>query len=83
MSGTTSTILLWLFAINLGIAFGAGVYEHRIVVSRWISSSGEAGAHWNAAAARLALGNSPGSHANRDGGADAHRDRRHGHHSRG
>lgn len=52
MSGTTSTILLWLFVINLGIAFGAGVYEHRIVVSRWISSSGEAGAHWNAAAAR-------------------------------
>ncbi len=28
------TILLWLFVINLGIAFGAGLYEHRIVVSR-------------------------------------------------
>jgi hypothetical protein len=43
---------LWLFVINLGIAFGAGVYEHRIVVSRWISSSPESGVHWNAEAAR-------------------------------
>lgn len=52
MSETTSTIVLWLFVINLGIAFGAGVYEHRIVVSRWISASPESGAHWNAEAAR-------------------------------
>ena len=51
MSGTISTAVLWLFVINLGIAFGAGLYEHRIVVSRWISS-GESGAHWNAEAAR-------------------------------
>jgi hypothetical protein len=50
--GTTSTIVLWLFVVNLGIAFGAGVYEHRIVVSRWISFSPESGAHWNAEAAR-------------------------------
>lgn len=47
-----TTVALWLFVINLGIAFGAGVYEHRIVVSRWIRSSPEAGAHWNADAAR-------------------------------
>ena len=52
MSVTTSTIVLWLFVINLGIAFGAGVYEHRIVVSRWLSSSPAAGAHWRAEAAR-------------------------------
>jgi len=52
MPGTTSTLLLWLFVVNLGIAFGAGVYEHRIVVSRWISSSPEAGAHWSAETAR-------------------------------
>ena len=52
MSGTPSTILLWLFVINLGIAFGAGVYEHRIVVSRWISFSPKAGAHLSAEAAR-------------------------------
>ena len=42
---------LWLFIINLGIAFGAGLYEHRIVVSDWISTSAD-GAHWNAEAAR-------------------------------
>jgi hypothetical protein len=45
-------ILLWLFVINLGIAFGAGLYEHRIVVPRWLSVSTEGGAHWNASAAR-------------------------------
>ena len=43
--------LLWLFVIFLGIAFGAGVYEERIVVSRWLTS-GDSGRHWNAAAAR-------------------------------
>jgi len=47
MSGTTSTIVLWLFVMNLGIALGAGLYEHRIVVSNWISSSPGSGAHWN------------------------------------
>jgi hypothetical protein len=52
ISGTTSTIILWLFVMNLGIAFGAGLYEHRIVVSTWISSSRESGAHWNAEAVR-------------------------------
>lgn len=40
------SILLWLFVINLGIAFGAGLYEHRIVIPRWI------GSHWIAGAAR-------------------------------
>lgn len=50
MSTRTSTILLWLFVINLGIAFGAGLYEHRIVMSRWIVESPESGTHWNAAA---------------------------------
>jgi len=53
MSATTSTIVLWLFVINLGITFGAGLYEHRIVVSRWMVFSPESGgAHWNAEAAR-------------------------------
>ena len=46
------TILLWLFVINLGVAFGAGVYEHRIVVSRWIRSSDGSAPRWNADAAR-------------------------------
>ncbi len=42
-----AVLVLWLFVMNLGIAFGAGLYEHRIVVSRWL-----AGGHWNAEAAR-------------------------------
>ena len=46
------TILLWLLVINLGIAFGAGLYEHRIVVSRWIRASSATGVQWDAAAAR-------------------------------
>ena len=28
-------IVLWLFIINLGIALGAGLYEHRVVISQW------------------------------------------------
>ncbi len=52
MSGRTPALLLWLFVIFLGIAFGAGLYEHRIVVPRWISVSAELGAHWNAEAVR-------------------------------
>ncbi|MGH7315473.1 MAG: hypothetical protein ACREJS_04355 [Candidatus Rokuibacteriota bacterium] len=27
--------LLWLFVLNLGIAFGAGIYEARVVIPRW------------------------------------------------
>ena len=30
-----SRVLLWLFVINLGIAFGAGIYESRVVVPQW------------------------------------------------
>lgn len=51
MSTGTSTLLLWLFVINLGIAFGAGLYEHRIVVSDWIATSPD-GAHWHGDVAR-------------------------------
>jgi len=29
------TTLLWLFVINLGIAFGAGLYEARVVIPPW------------------------------------------------
>lgn len=28
-------IVLWLFVINLGIAFGAGIYEARVVIPQW------------------------------------------------
>ena len=51
MSTRVATIFLWLFVINLGIAFGAGLYEHRIVVPRWVAAD-DAGGHWNAEQAR-------------------------------
>jgi hypothetical protein len=28
-------VLLWLFGLDLGIAFGAGIYEARVVVPQW------------------------------------------------
>jgi Domain of unknown function (DUF1772) len=28
-------IVLWLFIINLGVAFGAGLYEARVVIPQW------------------------------------------------
>ena len=31
-------ILLWLFVMNIGITFGAGIYETRIIVSQWVKS---------------------------------------------
>src|SRR5437899_11658950 len=34
-------IVLWLFVINLGIVFGAGLYAARIVVPLWASSPPE------------------------------------------
>ena len=37
-------ILLWLFVINLGIAFGAGLYEHRIVGLMAMADSPDAAA---------------------------------------
>ena len=52
MSRATSAIVLWLFVINLGVTFGAGIYEHRIVVSRWIKPSENAAVTWDADAAR-------------------------------
>jgi hypothetical protein len=51
MSTTIPTILLWLFVINLGIAFGAGLYEHQIVTPNWLSHDGSS-SHWHAEAAR-------------------------------
>jgi len=47
-------ILLWLFVINLGIAFGAGLYESRIAFPQWLVNSTESGYVWNAEAARQA-----------------------------
>jgi hypothetical protein len=48
MSRSVSGFLLWLFVINLGIALGAGLYEHRIAIPEWLVTSGASGPHWNA-----------------------------------
>jgi len=45
-------ILLWLFVINHGIAFGAGLYEQRIIIPQWFSRSSESGVRVNSAAMR-------------------------------
>ena len=52
MSDAVASVLLWLFVINLGVAVGAGLYEHRIVVSTWVTTSADDDAHWNVDAAR-------------------------------
>lgn len=52
MSDPIATSLLWLFVIFLGITFGAGIYERKITVPRWLSSSEASGRHWNADEAR-------------------------------
>jgi hypothetical protein len=52
VSASLPRIFLWLFVINLGVAFGAGLYESRIVLSQWLSSSGDSVLGWNAEAAR-------------------------------
>ncbi|GAB2875009.1 anthrone oxygenase family protein [Hymenobacter ruber] len=36
-----SAILLWLFVLNLGVAFGAGLYETRIILPQWFNRSAE------------------------------------------
>jgi hypothetical protein len=51
MPAAVASVVLWLFVINLGIAFGAGLYEHRIVAPNWITHDAS-GTHWNRAAAR-------------------------------
>ncbi len=47
-------IILWLFVINLGTAFGAGLYESRVVVPQWLRASPGSGYCWNAEAAQEA-----------------------------
>jgi Domain of unknown function (DUF1772) len=49
-----SKILLWLFVINLGIVFGAGLYEARIEFPQWLTYSAGSGYRWDAEAARQA-----------------------------
>jgi hypothetical protein len=52
MAGFIS-IVLALLVVNLGIAFGAGLYESRIAVPQWLSFSSESG-YLNGEAARQA-----------------------------
>ena len=52
MPRTAAKVLLWLFVINLGIAFGAGVYESTIVIPRWLTPAPGNGFLWNAEVAR-------------------------------
>jgi hypothetical protein len=43
MRSKLARVVLWLFVIDLGIAFGAGIYEARVVIPRW---AGTAPATW-------------------------------------
>ncbi len=45
-------IALWLFTLNLGVVFGAGVYEARISFARWLGPSHAAPLGWHAEEAR-------------------------------
>ncbi len=47
-------LVLWLFVIDLGIAFGAGLYESRVMVPQWLRFSVGSGYRWDPAAAREA-----------------------------
>lgn len=42
MSKYVTPVLLWLFVINLGVAFGAGIYEARVVIPGWVNTSPQA-----------------------------------------
>jgi hypothetical protein len=45
------SILLWLFVINLGIVFGAGLYELRIILPLWFTRA-DSGVRVNSEAMR-------------------------------
>lgn len=51
MSSKAANIVLWLFVINLGISFGAGLYEHRIEFPLWLVATEDGNYVWKAEAA--------------------------------
>src|SRR5262249_202083 len=51
MAAFLAWVILSLFVINLGIAFGAGLYESRIIVPQWLTFLRHSGYRWNAQAA--------------------------------
>ena len=46
------SVVLWLFVLNLGVVFGAGVYEHRVVLPRWLRIAPNGECYWDGDAAR-------------------------------
>ena len=52
MAAYIPDLLLWLFVVNHGIAFGAGLYEQRIILPQWFDRSSESGIYVNSAAMR-------------------------------
>ena len=49
---TDVPLVLWLFVVNLGVVFGAGVYEQRVVAPGWLIRQSGQPPRWDAAAAR-------------------------------
>lgn len=45
-------VVLWLWVVVLGTAFGAGIYEHRIATPDWLAESATGTLEWRAEAAR-------------------------------
>jgi hypothetical protein len=45
-------VALWLWVVVLGTAFGAGIYEHRIVTPDWLAETSSGSLEWRAEAAR-------------------------------
>ena len=39
MARRVGRVLLWLLVLDLGIAFGAGIYEARVVIPHWATTS--------------------------------------------
>jgi hypothetical protein len=54
MAHAAAEVVLWLFVVNLGVAFGAGLYEARILVPQWLRFEPGSGYRWDADAARRA-----------------------------
>ena len=52
MTPMLKEILLWLFVIDLGIAFGAGLYGERVILPQWFARSPEGGLRVNSQAMR-------------------------------
>ena len=49
---TDVPLVLWLFVVNLGVVFGAGVYEQSVVAPGWLIRQSGQPPRWDAAAAR-------------------------------